>query len=123
MEGELYLNREVRSRTKKHGARKNWRVVTSKPVPEPPKPELSPLDVARTGLVKFGKLEHDKLHQYKRGDLYNASGRRVDRAKQAVSIAAHEALLEGARDVPGKRRREKLKERLERIAGKNEEAA
>jgi len=117
------MGRGSQIRTKKHGARKNRRETTFKPLPEPPKPELSPLDVARTGLVKFGKLEHDKLHEYKRGDLYNASGRRVDRAKEAVSIAAHEALLEGARDVPGKRRREKLKERLERIAGKNEEAA
>ncbi|MGZ4788594.1 MAG: hypothetical protein ACXVZX_08730 [Terriglobales bacterium] len=88
-------------------------------MPEPPKPEFSPLEIIRTGLVKFGKVEHHKLHEYKRGTLFNASGKRVDRPKEAISMAAHEALLEGARDVPGKRRAEKVNEALSRVMKKN----
>ena len=116
------MGRGSQIRTKKHGARKNRRTLSREPLPPPPKPELSPLDVIRTGLVKFGKVEHHKLHEYKRGTLYNASGRRVDRPKEAISMAAHEALLEGARDVPGKRRVEKVKEKLENIAPKKRAA-
>jgi hypothetical protein len=117
------MGRGSQIRTKKHGARKNRRTTSPTPLPEPPKPELSPLDVARTGLVKFGKVESHKLREYKRGELYNASGKRVDRPKEAISMAAHEALLEGARDVPGKHRVEKMNEALERLARKNKDAA
>ena len=117
------MGRGSQIRTKKHGARKNRRTTSKEPLPPPPKLELTPLDVIRTGLVKYGKVESQKLHEYKRGELYNASGNRVTKAKEAISMAAHEAVLEGARDVPGRRRVEKINEALERIAKKKNNTA
>jgi hypothetical protein len=100
---EVFMPRGQQTRTKKHGARKNRRVTTEKHDPNLQEQE-QPMTTGPAGLANYQEIKQEKWNQFKRGRLFNASGNRVDRPNQAISIAQHEARQAGARNVPGKKK-------------------
>jgi hypothetical protein len=94
------MARGNQARTKKHRALKNRRIATGKVDPERQEPPPHPISTGPTGQIKYGTIEHHKLHEMKRGALYNTSGTRVDRRNEAIFIARDEARRAGARNVP-----------------------
>jgi hypothetical protein len=101
---EVFMPRGQQTRTKKHGARKNRRVTTEKHDPDLQPQHEQPLVTGPAGLANYQEIKQEKWNEFKRGRLFNASGNRVDRPNQAISIAQHEARQAGARNVPGKKK-------------------
>src|SRR5947199_8715213 len=104
------MPRGHRTQTEKHGARKNRRVTTQRLEPERQTNIMKePIHLAPGGLKKYAEIAAEKVNEFRRGRLYNVSGRRVGRYNQAISVAQREAIMEDAPDVPGKKKKARMK--------------
>jgi hypothetical protein len=107
------MSRGDQSHDKKHNANKNRKLTTTNRDPGKEEHHVKPIITGPSGQASYGQILQHKLEEFKRGNLYNASGRRVDRRNQAVNIARHEARLAGARDVPEEGKAEKTKREMQ----------
>jgi hypothetical protein len=103
------MGRGAHTKTKKHGAKKNRRITTGKPIPSRQEHGIRPIITGPPGQVKYGTVLAEKLHEFKKGRLRNRAGKVVTRRNQAVNIARYEARLAGAREVPVEGKAEKTK--------------